>query len=57
VAETEFLLLKLSPALPLIIEFYDEPQNVQKSIHALQSRLDFKLIVSWPAIAHIDSIS
>lgn len=47
-------LLALSLALPLIIEFYDEPQKVQKAIHALQSRLDFKHIVSWPATAHMD---
>ena len=50
-------LLDLSLALPLIIEFYDEPQKVQKAIHTLQSRLDFEHIVSWPATAHMDSIS
>ena len=50
-------LLELSLALPLVIEFYDEPQKVQKAIHALQSRLDFEHIVSWPATAQMDSIS
>jgi PII-like signaling protein len=42
-------LLDLSLDLPLIIEFYDEPSKVEKAIVALQSRLDFKHIVSWPA--------
>lgn len=50
-------LLALSLELPLIIEFYDEPQKVQKAIHELKARLDFKHIVSWPATAYIDSIS
>lgn len=46
-------LLDLSLDLPLIIEFYDEPAKVEKAITALQSRLDFKHIVSWPASVHI----
>ena len=48
-------LLTLSLELPLIIEFYDEPEKVAKAINALQSRLDFKHIVTWPAMACIDS--
>ncbi len=48
-------LLTLSLELPLIIEFYDEPEKVEKAIHALTSRLDFKHIVSWSAMAFIDS--
>ena len=47
-------LLTLSLELPLIIEFYDEPEKVEKAIQELQSRLDFKHIVSWSAIAYID---
>ena len=43
-------LLDLSLELPLIIEFYDEPEKVKKAIQALQSRLDFKHIISWPAM-------
>jgi PII-like signaling protein len=50
-------LLDLSLELPLIIEFYDEPLKVEKAIHELQSRLNLKHIVSWPATAHIHSIS
>jgi len=46
-------LLNLSLDLPVIIEFYDEPVKVKRAIQALQSRLDFKHIVSWPATAHI----
>jgi hypothetical protein len=48
-------LLTLSLELPLIIEFYDEPDRVDKAIQVLKSRLDFKHIVSWPATAYIDS--
>jgi PII-like signaling protein len=47
-------LLDLSLDLPLIIEFYDEPLKVIKAIEALQSSLDLKHIVSWPATAHIN---
>jgi PII-like signaling protein len=45
-------LLDLSLDLPLIIEFYDEPSKVEKAIAALQSRLNFRHIVSWPASVH-----
>ena len=48
-------LLTLSLELPLIIEFYDEPEKIQKAILTLKSRLDFKHIVSWPALAHGDT--
>jgi PII-like signaling protein len=47
-------LLTLSLELPLILEFYDEPEKVKKAIQALQSRVDFKHIVSWSAMAYID---
>ena len=45
-------LLTLSLELPLIIEFYDEPEKVAKAIQVLQARLDLKHIVSWTALAH-----
>jgi PII-like signaling protein len=48
-------LLDLSLELPLIIEFYDEPDKVEKAIQTLKSRVDFKHIISWPAIAYIDT--
>ncbi|MCK9397061.1 MAG: DUF190 domain-containing protein [Methylobacter sp.] len=47
-------LLTLSLELPLIIEFYDEPEKVEKAIQILKSRLDFKHIVSWSAMVHCD---
>lgn len=50
-------LLDLSLELPLVIEFYDEPLKIEKAIHALQSRLKLKHIVSWPATAHTHTIS
>jgi PII-like signaling protein len=48
-------LLTLSLELPLIIEFYDAPEKVDKAIQVLKSRLDLKHIISWSAIAFIDS--
>lgn len=45
-------LLVLSLELPLIIEFYDEPQKVAKAIAALKTKLDLKHIVSWQARLH-----
>ncbi|MGR9072647.1 MAG: DUF190 domain-containing protein [Gammaproteobacteria bacterium] len=50
-------LLNLSLELPLIIEFYDEDEKVQKAIEKIKSQLDLKHIVSWPAAAHIDASS
>jgi PII-like signaling protein len=48
-------LLTLSLELPLIIEFYDEPEKVEKAIQMLKSRLDLKHIISWSAIAYLDT--
>ncbi|UOA07670.1 DUF190 domain-containing protein [Methylobacter sp. S3L5C] len=48
-------LLTLSLELPLIIEFYDEPEKVAKAIKTLTSRLDLKHIISWQATAYSDS--
>lgn len=48
-------LLTLSLELPLIIEFYDEPEKIEKALQTLKSRLDFKHIVSWSAMAHSGS--
>ena len=47
-------LLNLSLELPLMVEFYDEPEKVLRVIDMLKSRLDLKHIVSWDAEAHID---
>lgn len=47
-------LLTLSLELPLIIEFYDQPEKVEKAIQVLKSRLDLKHIISWPAKAYFD---
>lgn len=45
-------LVDLSLALPLILEFYDEPDAVIKAIETLQAKLHFDHIVSWPGHAH-----
>ncbi len=45
-------LLSLSLELPLIIEFYDEPEKMARVIEVIQSKLDFKHIVSWQAMCN-----
>lgn len=47
-------LLTLSLELPLVIEFYDEPEKVQKAINVLKSRLNLKHIINWSAKAYLD---
>lgn len=49
-------LLSLSLELPLVIEFFDQPDKVENAITQLKSQLDLKHIVSWAATAHIDAI-
>jgi len=46
-------LLTLSLELPVIIEFHDEPEKIEKMIAVLKTKLDLKHIVSWPVTAHI----
>ena len=50
-------ILSMSLELPLIIEFYDETEKVEKAIEKLKLRLDLKHIVSWCASAHIDPVA
>ena len=45
-------LVDLSLELPLILEFYDEPDRVMQAIATLQAELHFEHIVSWTAHAH-----
>jgi uncharacterized protein len=46
-------LLDLSLDLPLIIEFYDRTDRVEKIIDHLQNRMGLPHVVSWPADSHI----
>jgi PII-like signaling protein len=46
-------LLDLSLELPLVLEFYDEPEKVAHAIAQLQTRLGLKHIVSWEAMLHV----
>jgi PII-like signaling protein len=48
-------LLTLSLELPLVIEFYDEPEKVEKAIKVLKSRLNLKHIINWSAKAYLDN--
>ncbi len=50
-------LLNLSLELPIIIDFYDEPEKAERAIEKLKARLNLKHIISWPAQAHIESAS
>lgn len=46
-------LVDLSLELPLVLEFYDEPDRVKQAIEALQSSLHFDHIISWQAQAYL----
>jgi PII-like signaling protein len=48
-------LLDLSLELPLVLEFYDEPEKAANAITKLQTRLDLKHIISWDAKLHISA--
>lgn len=47
-------LLNLSLELPLVIEFHDEPEKVEKAIEVLKAQLDLKHILSWAATSHVN---
>jgi len=46
-------LLDLSLDLPLVIEFYDLPERVEKVIDHMQTHMGLAHVVSWPATSHI----
>jgi len=46
-------LLALSLELPLIVEFFDEPERVEHVIHTLEEQLGLKHIISWSAFSHL----
>ena len=47
-------LLELSLELPLIIEFYDEPEKVASAIEVLKARLGLKHVITWQAMGNLD---
>jgi len=49
-------LLDLDLDLPLIVEFYDRPERVEKIIDHLQNRMGLSHIVSWPANSHTKTL-
>ncbi|QPK63211.1 DUF190 domain-containing protein [Methylomonas sp. LL1] len=49
-------LVDLSLDLPLIIEFYDLPERVEKVIDHLQNHMGLSHVVSWSAASHIRSL-
>jgi len=46
-------LIDLSLDLPLVIEFYDLPEQVEKVIAHLQTNFGLAHVVSWSAVRHI----
>jgi PII-like signaling protein len=46
-------ILSLSLELPLVIEFYDQPDKVEQAIFELKHQLNLEHIVTWPAEQHI----
>ncbi|HYE34666.1 DUF190 domain-containing protein [Methylocaldum sp.] len=45
-------LVDLSLDLPLVVEFYDEPDRVEAVIQKLVRRMDLAHVVTWPAVRH-----
>lgn len=45
-------LLDLSLDLPLVVEFYDEPERAERAIESLLKRFDLTHVISLPALAH-----
>lgn len=45
-------LVDLSLELPLVLEFYDEPELALQAIEALQAKLHFDHVVSWSGSAY-----
>jgi len=45
-------LVDLSMDLPLVVEFYDQPEKVEKVISYLQNHMGLNHILSWEAIAY-----
>ncbi len=41
-------LLDLSLDLPLVVEFFDTPEQVQAILQALQGQMDLSQVVTWP---------
>ena len=46
-------LLRLTQRLPLVVEFFDEPQVVEAALTALQDLIPSGHIVSWPVSCKI----
>jgi PII-like signaling protein len=46
-------LLDLSMDLPVVIEFFDEPEKVEAILNRLGNDIDLGHIVSWPAMVNI----
>ncbi|HEX5340003.1 MAG TPA: DUF190 domain-containing protein [Gammaproteobacteria bacterium] len=46
-------LLRLTQHLPVVIEFFDETDNVDAALRALGDLVPSAHIVSWPVVCHI----
>jgi PII-like signaling protein len=46
-------LVDLSLDLPLVVEFYDEPDRVETVIRELLRRMDLSHVVTWSGVRHI----
>lgn len=45
-------LLDLSLDLPLIVEFYDQPERVKEVIAGLMKEVQLSHVITWPATLH-----
>ena len=48
-------LVALSLDLPLVVEFYDQPERVDEIVSHLQAKHDLAHVVTWPAQLHVGS--
>ncbi|WP_434131738.1 DUF190 domain-containing protein [Methylocaldum sp. GT1BB] len=46
-------LVDLSLDLPLVVEFYDEPDRVETVIQELLRRMDLSHVVTWSGVRHM----
>ncbi|BBA35093.1 uncharacterized protein sS8_3150 [Methylocaldum marinum] len=46
-------LVDLSLDLPLVVEFYDEPDRVETVIRELLRRMDLSHVVTWSGVRHL----
>ncbi|MDN5863862.1 MAG: DUF190 domain-containing protein [Gammaproteobacteria bacterium] len=47
-------LLRLNPNLPLVIEFFDEPEVIEAAVETLNDLIPAGQMISWPVTCNLD---